>query len=325
VRSQGDSDGLPFVQVDRSVKQKAAMLAGALDVTPQHALGSLVQWWDLNGEPREIERLVEATPDGESPAVVVTRDDAVMRFRLASGRDVDPLALVHLGFLAPLPDGRFRVRGMSRYIEPVAARLRARRGASKGGQRSAERRREAFGTAQPTTVFAVDDLGEGSETLREGVRGDFERGFGEASGALRSDSEVSRTLEDRGQRTEDRGQRKSASRARATEREPSQAEQVWAMCIAHAAKRGIEIIEAPSPAKLNAVVARLIKPWIANHSTFADGAPDVWEPAVAEDVFDAWMLWLDDPWAITRDPPYAFDAFAHAFARHAESLGWRRA
>ena len=97
------------------------------------------------------------------------------------------------------------------------------------------------------------------------------------------------------------------------------------MCIAHAAKRGIEIIEAPSPAKLNAVVARLIKPWIANHSTFADGAPDVWEPAVAEDVFDAWMLWLDDPWAITRDPPYAFDAFAHAFARHAESLGWRRA
>lgn len=61
-RKQADSDPLPYVQVDRSAKPRAALLAGSLGVTPQHALGSLVEWWDLNGDPRECERL-QGFPD----------------------------------------------------------------------------------------------------------------------------------------------------------------------------------------------------------------------------------------------------------------------
>jgi hypothetical protein len=133
---QSDSDPLPYVQVDRAVKPRAALLAGALGVTTQHALGSLVEWWDLNGDPRELERIVEATPDGATPAVVVTREDAALRFRLASGKDVEPVTLVHLGLLEPVGDG-FRVRGMSRYFAPVEARIRARQAAAAGGRKRA--------------------------------------------------------------------------------------------------------------------------------------------------------------------------------------------
>jgi hypothetical protein len=151
VYRQSDSDPLPYVQVDRAVKPRAALLAGALGVTTQHALGSLVEWWDLNGDPRELERIVEATPDGATPAVVVTREDAALRFRLASGKDIEPVTLVHLGLLEPVGEG-FRVRGMSRYFAPVEARIRARRAASVGGKASAESRRKSVGTAQPRSA-----------------------------------------------------------------------------------------------------------------------------------------------------------------------------
>ena len=50
---QSSSDPLPFVQVDRAVKPKAALLAGIMEVSNQHALGSLVEWWELCGDPRE--------------------------------------------------------------------------------------------------------------------------------------------------------------------------------------------------------------------------------------------------------------------------------
>jgi hypothetical protein len=148
-RTQSDSDPLPYVQVDRSVKPRAALLAGALGVTTQHALGSLVEWWDLCGDPRELERIAEATPPGEEPAVVLSSDDAALRFRLASGRDAEPMVLARLGLLEPLEDGTFRVRGMSRYFDPVLSRLRARRAAAVGGRASAETRRAKEGTAQP--------------------------------------------------------------------------------------------------------------------------------------------------------------------------------
>lgn len=163
---QSDSDPLPYVQVDRAVKPRAALLAGALGVTTQHALGSLVEWWDLNGDPRELERIVEATPDGATPAVVVTREDAALRFRLASGKDVEPVTLVHLGLLEPVGEG-FRVRGMSRYFAPVEARIRARRAASVGGKASAESRRKSVGTAQPRSAARSESASESAQATVE--------------------------------------------------------------------------------------------------------------------------------------------------------------
>jgi hypothetical protein len=155
-RRQANSDPLPYVQVDRAVKPRAALLAGTLGVTTQHALGSLVEWWDLNGDPRELERIVEATPDGTEPAVVVTREDAAMRFRLASGKDVEPITLVHLGLLEPVGE-KFRVRGMSRYFAPVEARIRARQAASAGGKKRAA---NAVRGVDGRLMGAGDDAGE---------------------------------------------------------------------------------------------------------------------------------------------------------------------
>lgn len=146
---QSSSDPLPYVQVDRAVKPRAAMLADAIGVSRQHAMGSLIEWWDLCGDPRELERIVERTPVGEEPEVVLTAADAALRFRLASTREVEPVTLARIGLLEERADGRFRVRGMSRYFEPVVKRLRAREVAAAGGRASAEARRAATGSAQP--------------------------------------------------------------------------------------------------------------------------------------------------------------------------------
>lgn len=168
---QSNSDPLPYVQVDRAVKPRAALLAGALGVSNQHAVGSLVEWWDLCGDPRELERIVEATPPGDEPAVLLSPGDAQLRFRLASGKDVDPVELVHLGLLEPRGE-QFRVRGMSRYFEPIRKRIKARASASAAGKASAESRRKATGTAQPRSG---DRSESGSATGSGAVRESFER------------------------------------------------------------------------------------------------------------------------------------------------------
>lgn len=149
MRSQATSDPLPYVQVDRAVKPRAAMLADAIGVSRQHAMGSLIEWWDLCGDPRDLERIVEGTPKGEHPAVVLTADDARLRFRLASTRDVEPVTLARIGLLEELADNRFRVRGMSRYFEPIVRRVQAREAAAVGGRKSAKVRAETTGSAQP--------------------------------------------------------------------------------------------------------------------------------------------------------------------------------
>ena len=146
---QSSSDPLPYVQVDRAVKPRAAMLADTIGVSRQHAMGSLIEWWDLCGDPRELERIVEQTPPGEEPAVILTADDAALRFRLASTREVEPITLARIGLLEELGGGRFRVRGMSRYFDPVIRRVQAREAAAKGGKASVETRRKSTGSAQP--------------------------------------------------------------------------------------------------------------------------------------------------------------------------------
>lgn len=132
-RKQSNSDPLPYVQVDRAVKPKVALLAGAMGVSTQHALGSVVEFWDLCGDPRELERVVESTPAGVEPEVVLPRADIELRFRLASGCDVPSDTLAAVG-LVETRGNVARVRGMSRYFEPVLKRISARKAASAGGK-----------------------------------------------------------------------------------------------------------------------------------------------------------------------------------------------
>lgn len=148
-KRQASSDPLPYVQVDRAVKPKATLLATLLGVTPQHATGSLVEFWELCGDPRELEAIALKTAPDQEPAVVLQAADLRLRFRLASGHDIEPSMLARLGLVEPR-DGLFRVRGMSRYFEPIRRRIQAREAAAKGGKASVEKRRQAGGTAQPS-------------------------------------------------------------------------------------------------------------------------------------------------------------------------------
>lgn len=144
---QSSSDPLPYTQVDRAVKPKATLLAGAVGVSPQHALGSLIEFWDLNGDPREIEKLLLAGKD----EVLLTRQEALDRFEVACGKPLAPERLALIGILEQRGE-LFRVRGMSRYFAPVRTRLMAREKGRAGGLASAKVRAEKYGTAQPRPI-----------------------------------------------------------------------------------------------------------------------------------------------------------------------------
>lgn len=145
-----DSDPLPYTQVDRSVKAKAALLASFIKTTNQHALGSLVNFWELCGDPRELEELIDrSVKEGAEPEVILDAEDVALRFELASGHRVEPTVLERLSFVEPRGDGRYRVRGMSRFFSPLLERRRRRDAAVAAGKASAESRRASSGTAQP--------------------------------------------------------------------------------------------------------------------------------------------------------------------------------
>lgn len=183
--NNANSDPMPFTQVDRSVKPKAALLAGMLGVTNQHALGSLIEWWELFGDPREIERLIA---EGIS-AIIVTPEEAERRFRIASGKSVSASDLVAIGLLAPA-DGGVRVRGMSRYFEPVHNRIQKRQAASLGGKASAARRSmpasaEPQASAQADAQARAGAAGEasGKHGTTQKAEGKDNRKTGERDGA----------------------------------------------------------------------------------------------------------------------------------------------
>jgi hypothetical protein len=144
---QADSDPLPYVRLDRSVKPAAALIASRLGVTFQHALGGLVEFWQLNGDPRELEALMASGKD----EVILTGDVVDRRFALAMNTDTGRLApddLTELRLLERRPEG-YRVRGMSRYFKPLQRRVQARAAAVAGGKASAKARAEKHGSAQP--------------------------------------------------------------------------------------------------------------------------------------------------------------------------------
>lgn len=156
-RTERDSDALPFTQVDRAVKAKAAVLASAIGINYQQALGSLIEFWDLNGDPREIEKLIA----NDVHEVVLDGREVALRFKIASGQDVDVQVLTRTGFLEPIGD-RFRVRGMSRYFKPVEKRVMRRKLGSIAGLASAEARKTKYGSAQPSALL-VDQTATNAE------------------------------------------------------------------------------------------------------------------------------------------------------------------
>jgi len=169
---QSSSDPLPYVQVDRAVEPTAALLAGHMKVTPQHAIGSLVGFWKLCGDPRELERIVEATTAGQEPEVVLTAEDVALRFQLASDVRVEPVVLARLGLLEERGMNHhgaltYRVRGMSRFFEPVVRRLVKRSIGKTGGKASAEARKAASGTAQPFGARSDAGSDSASELLKQ--------------------------------------------------------------------------------------------------------------------------------------------------------------
>lgn len=114
---------LPYTQVHRSSAQKAAALAPLIHVTPQHARGSVLEFWERLSDRRTLKRGLERAGGA---AIVLTRAEAEAHLMHAFGMKVEPDLIVTAGFLEPLTEGLYRVRGMSRQLETEAKRLRSR-------------------------------------------------------------------------------------------------------------------------------------------------------------------------------------------------------
>lgn len=182
---QTSSDPLPYVQIDRAVKPKVSILADAMGVPRQHALGSLVEWWDLCGDPRVLEKIIANTPKGKEPALLLSEDDVELFFQLASGHTVAVKTLTAIGLLERMDEDQFRVRGMSRYFAPIKARMQMLKGAEAGGKASVDARRRKTGTAQPGRS------GERSEDPSSQPSKSLQEGFESASNRIRTHPEPS--------------------------------------------------------------------------------------------------------------------------------------
>lgn len=192
---RGSSDPLPYLRVDRAATPLASALATWMSVTQQHALGSLVIFWRLCADPRDLERLVLA---GKTD-FVIDADRLLLLFEIASGKKVPLDVLLALGVAAVTDEaGQYRVRGMSRNIEPIAERIRRKHVGVAGGKASAAARKRATGSAQPRS-------GPGSTNVRTtpepGVQQTFD-GPEQTLNHSRTSAEPAPNLEVRDQRSE---------------------------------------------------------------------------------------------------------------------------
>jgi hypothetical protein len=293
-----ESDPLPFSQVHRATKARTALLAGALGVSTQHALGSMVEWWDLHSDPRVLEEILLANP--EDPAVIVNGEEAAATFELASGKQVDPRTLVRLGFLERLDVDRFRVRGMSRYFQPIAKRLLLRGMAERAGKASAASRKASTGTAQPV---------QGSST------------------ETRTDPEPSPNrdrTEDRtvAERTPERNPNRGATKRRevrgdikedlfgsdgAAPRKPSKWEELWSELVDLRAAATLHPPQTFKPSRLNQLLsgaAAQVATWIAEDPEWP-GSPDECVALRA-----LWEIYLRNTYWRTKDPAFPLEGFA---------------
>jgi hypothetical protein len=135
------------------------------------------------------------------------------------GHEIDPDDLASLGLLEPRPDG-YRVRGMSRFFEPIQKRLEKRDAAKNAGKASAKARVIKLGTAQPAPVPTAPerpkpdpapsvDVPPPSGISSKDVRQLFER----LSNDSRTAPEPAPNLEDSVKRSTDSGQRPAEEKA----------------------------------------------------------------------------------------------------------------
>lgn len=299
-----ESDPLPFSQVHRAVKSRAALLAGALGVTTQHAIGSLVEWWDLHSDPRNLETILLANP--ENPTVEVSGEEARETFALASGKEVEPAILVRLGFLERVDADRFRVRGMSRYFQTVAKRVHLRGLAEKGGRASAAARKAASGTAQPANQ---DSTGVEPTPEAEPNRGrTVARSGAEPEPEPNPNHDSTKRREERGDIKEDL----FGSVGAAPGRKLSKWETIWAEMTELRAQRLAELGQDAEP--------QVFKPARLNHLMAGVGArialkmredPD-W-PKGVDDLAAAralWEIYLRNTFWRLKDPPFPLEGFA---------------
>lgn len=120
-----------FIQVHRSVAEKAAKLAPVLKLPYQFVRGSMDVLWEGIVDRRLLEATVRAAVvAGAKPVLVFGPEEMAARLELAFGGPVDPLKLVTAGFLELHPGG-FRVRGASRYLAAELSRLKKTKGWAK--------------------------------------------------------------------------------------------------------------------------------------------------------------------------------------------------
>lgn len=208
------SDPLPYTQLDRAVKAVASRLGSVLGVPSQHALGGLAEFWELCGDPRELDRLLERG----IREVVLSRDEVMRKFWLGLGLKPTSLTaddLVAFGLLEPRgPGADYRVRGMSRYFRVIEARRHKRMAGSAGGKASAKVRAEKYGTAQPRPTPPR------SESASESASGGASECLPQPTLFPEAESEAA-SKQRRTQRTEDSGQS-------SIDRSPVNANAVWA-------------------------------------------------------------------------------------------------
>lgn len=120
---------IPYIQVHRSVARMAAQLAEPLGLTYQHVRGSLDVFWESLADRRVLAKAL-ALPE---PMVLLDAAEATNRLWLAFGRQVELALVVAAGVLEPV-EAKYRVRGMSRYVEMEAERLAALARSTAGGR-----------------------------------------------------------------------------------------------------------------------------------------------------------------------------------------------
>lgn len=181
---------IPYIQVHRNVARLAASLAPTLGVSYQHVRGGLDVFWESLADRRILAKALDL-PD---PMVVIDATETINRLWLAFGLKVDPSIMVAAGVLEALPAGKYRVRGMSRYIEMEAERRMEIDRARAGGRSRAVGARLASGRFMagalagepPSHAPAVDQPSSSLTPAGDQVRGERREVRGE-TGEVRGD------------------------------------------------------------------------------------------------------------------------------------------
>lgn len=123
---------LPFIQVHRSSAAMGAALAPLLGITYQHARGALVLFWESLADRRLLAKALLLPV----PMVVLDDKECQRRLQVAFGVQVPPELAATVGILELQNDAKWRVRGMSRYLDAERARLRKKSSATQPAQGS---------------------------------------------------------------------------------------------------------------------------------------------------------------------------------------------